>query len=126
MSNNKPIDLFDKKEEFNKHCQPILDKLMLECSLRKIPCFFTACVGNTVDESEYIHTEDEGNARYINDGVFAGSRNIHLTNDQIKKHLCVVCGFDVVPSRTTIEVNMEEIFNDEYLEEEALQELNEQ
>ena len=86
---------------------------MLQCSLYKIPCFFTACVGNTPDKSEYIHAEDEGNARYINDAVCAGSRDIHLTDDQIKKHLCVVCGFDVVPSRKALEVDMEEIFTEE-------------
>ena len=71
------------------------------------------CVGNTPDKSEYIHAEDEGNARYINDAVCAGSRDIHLTDDQIKKHLCVVCGFDVVPSRKALEVDMEEIFTEE-------------
>lgn len=117
MSKNASVDLFDKKEEFEKYCRKHLDELMLQCSLRKIPCFFTACVGNEADKSVYIHTEDEGNARYINDAVCAGSRNIHLTDDQIKKHLCVVRGFDVVPSRTAIEVDMEEIFEDEFLAE---------
>lgn len=113
MSEKKSTEIFDKKEEFEKHCQKLLDELMLQCSLYKIPCFFTACVGNTPDKSEYIHAEDEGNARYINDAVCAGSRDIHLTDDQIKKHLCVVCGFDVVPSRKALEVDMEEIFTEE-------------
>lgn len=113
MSEKKSTEVFDKKEEFEKHCQKLLDELMLQCSLYKIPCFFTACVGNTPDKSEYIHAEDEGNARYINDAVCAGSRDIHLTDDQIKKHLCVVCGFDVVPSRKALEVDMEEIFTEE-------------
>ena len=113
MSEKKSTEVFDKKEEFEKHCQKLLDERMLQCSLYKIPCFFTACVGNTPDKSEYIHAEDEGNARYINDAVCAGSRDIHLTDDQIKKHLCVVCGFDVVPSRKALEVDMEEIFTEE-------------
>ena len=113
MSEKKSTEVFDKKEEFEKHCQKLLDELMLQCSLYKIPCFFTACVGNTPDKSEYIHAEDEGNARYINDAVCAGSRDIHLTDDQIKKHLCVVRGFDVVPSRKALEVDMEEIFAEE-------------
>lgn len=98
MSKVKEADVFDKKEVFEKNCRELLDKLVLECSLNKIPFFFTACVKNTPESSEY----ERGM-------VGTGSRAIRLADDQISKHLAVIRGFDVIPRREEIEINMDEL-----------------
>lgn len=98
MSKVKEVDCFDKKEIFEKNCRELLDKLVLECSLNKIPFFFTACVQN-----------DRENSVYERGMVGPGSRAIHLADDQISKHLAVIRGFDVIPRREEIEINMDEI-----------------
>lgn len=97
--NDKQIDVFDKTKVFKKECKPLLDELVLKCSLYKIPFFWTACVKN-----------DENKSKYVNDAVATGSRDIKLTDDKISKFLAVINGFDVVPHREELEIDMDEIF----------------
>lgn len=98
MNTVTKLDCFDKRMDFDKDCKHLLDELTLACSLHKIPFFFTACVANDFENSDYV-----------SDGVVTGSRNIHLADDHIVKHLAVVRGFEVVPSRQDVEINMDEI-----------------
>lgn len=88
---------FDKREEFEKECKPLLDRLRLMCSLYDIPFFWTACVKNNDEKSEYIN-ELVGNA----------SRGINLKDDQIAKHISVCLGFDTVPKNDNIVIDLEE------------------
>lgn len=91
-------DVFDKTKVFKKECQPILDELILKCSLHRIPFFWSACTKSNEDESIYT-----------NDAVATGSRDIRLKDDRIAKFLAVLGGFDVVPSRKTLEIDMDAI-----------------
>lgn len=91
-------DEFDLSAEFEKKCQPILDELILQCSLLKIPFFWSACIKNNDEESVYF-----------NDAVATGSRNISLKDDKISKYIAVLNGFDVVPHREILEINMDEL-----------------
>ena len=92
------VDEFDKSMEFKKQCKPLLDELELKCSLNKIPFFWTACVSNNNEKSVYE-----------NYAVATGSRGIKLKDDHIVKHIAVYNGFDVVPHRDVLEINMDEI-----------------
>ena len=107
----KQINQYDKRQIFEKHCRPMLDELILTCRLFGIPCFFTACVKNTEDGSDYItHVDDSFSSKdYINDAVCPGSKGIELKDDQITKYLAVAAGFDVVPKRENLEISFEDI-----------------
>lgn len=95
---NKKYDAFDKEEAFKKECQPLLDELVLKCSLLKIPFFWSACIKN-----------NELDSTYISDAVATGSRKITLKEDKIAKYMAVLNGFDVVPHRELLEINMDEL-----------------
>lgn len=91
-------DNFDKTEDFKEKCQPLLNELILRCSLLKIPFFWSACTKNNDEESVYN-----------SDAVATGSRKIKLKDDKISKYIAVLNGFDVVPHRETLEINMDEL-----------------
>ena len=90
MSEEKihPNDAFDKTEIFQRECERLLDELTLLCSIHRIPFFWTAAVKN----------DEEGTA----------SRNIHLIDDQISKHLGVCAGFNLTHESTDIDFGLED------------------
>lgn len=94
----KELTKYDKVKNFEKECKPLLEKLALYCSLNDIPFFFTAAVKN-----------DEKGTIYKSDIVGVGSKNIKLKEDNISKHIAVQSGFDVIPKKEELEVNMDEI-----------------
>ena len=94
----REVDVFDKEKVFEEKCGQLLRDLVHACSLEKIPFFFTACVKNSFDGSVFV-----------NDAVNTGSRDIHLCDDQIANHMAVARGFDVIPRRQQVEINMDEI-----------------
>lgn len=95
---DKELTKYDKVESFNKECKPLLEKLALHCSLNNIPFFFTAAVKN-----------DEKGTLYQSDIVGVGSKNLTLKDDKISKHIAVQSGFDVIPKKEEIEIDMDEI-----------------
>ena len=116
----KQINEYDKKQAFEKNCRPLLEELILTCRLFGIPCFFTACVKNTEEGSEYTTHVDESysNTDFINDAVCPGSKGIELKDDQITRHLAVVAGFDVIPKRENLEItfdDIDELVDDEFM-----------
>lgn len=102
---------YDKKDIFEKDCRDLLEELILNCRLHGIPCFFTACVKNTPDGSEYTTHVDEAyqDTDFVNDAVCPGGKGINLTNDLITKCLAVTAGFDVVPKRQEMEFSFDDI-----------------
>lgn len=104
-------NIYDKREIFESECRELLEELMLNCRLHGIPCFFTACVKNTPESSEYTTNVDEAykDIDFINDAVCPGGKGINLTNDLITKCLAVTAGFNVVPKRTDLEISFDDI-----------------
>ena len=100
---------FDKEKEFKEVCQPLLDKLIIACSLHHIPFFWTACVKNGPSGTSYQSGTDETHTKYVNDAAGSVSRGITLHKAQIVKHIAVAGGFDVIPHREDVEVNMDEL-----------------
>lgn len=98
MEIEKDITIFDKRENFEKDCRELLDKLVLNCSLNNIPFFFTAATKNS-----------EKGTVYESDLVGVASKNISLKDDKISKHIAVQSGFDVIPHKEDIEIDMDEI-----------------
>ena len=84
---------FDKSKQFEEICRPILTELVQECQLLRIPFFWSACVKNDDESSEYV-----------NDGVMCGSNNIFLTDDRITKHMYVAAGVDIKTSEDPVEI----------------------
>ena len=84
---------FKRREIFNEKCAPALLEIKRTCELYQIPFYFTACVEDNGEESVYI-----------TDAAFQEQTGVKLTDDRLKKHLLVGCGFDVVPKRKELEV----------------------
>ena len=98
MNKNNDITKYDKSDNFEKDCRELLEKLILKCSLNNIPFFFTAATKN-----------NEHGTVYESDLVGVGSKSIKLKDDKISKHIAVQTGFDVIPHREDLEVDMDEI-----------------
>lgn len=101
--------MFDKEKEFADVCKPLLNKLITICSLHHIPFFWTACVKNDPSGTTYQSGTDATHTKYMNDVSGSVSRGIALHDDQIVKHIAVAAGFDVIPHREDVEVNMDEL-----------------
>lgn len=65
-----------------------LNELFLHCQAYNIPMFGTIAVSDT-GETTY----------YINSAFSAAGHLINLKDDQIRKHMLVANGFEVVPAR---------------------------
>ena len=89
------ITKFDNEEYFNEELKKQLDDIVFQCKNRHIPFFYSACVAN-----------DENGSKYVSDVVSPGGRSVTLKDDRISKHLAVATGFDVVPSRDEIEIEI--------------------
>ena len=97
------ITVFNKKEFYEKELKETLDHLVYLCGIHKIPFYYTACIANS---------EEEG-SEYVQDAVGPVGRGIFLVDDKIAKHMGVGAGFDIVPSRANMEIDiMDDIFSD--------------
>ena len=101
--------VYDKSEEFRDKCVPLLEEVKKFCEEKNIPFYWTACVAS-----------DEESCRYESDVVGTGSCFLDLADDRIIKHLAIGRGFDAVPSRKVIEINMDDIVFDDEIEEETI------
>ena len=90
------ITVFNKKDFFENEIRPKLNELSFLCGIHKVPFFYTACVANT----------KENGSEYVSDVVGPVGKEIGLYDDRISKHIAVAAGFDVVPSRAEIEMNV--------------------
>lgn len=93
---NNSITIFDATDTFNEKCKPLLQKLINECRMARIPCYFTACVKN-----------DGNGSVYSSDGVIPGSSGIVLAGtDKIAQHLKIGRGFIAVDPEARMELIM--------------------
>lgn len=86
---------FDLKDKFNEHCKPLFDEALRQCEIYNIPVMYSACVKN-----------DEESSEYISGCHGTGAADIKLHDDRINKHLLVQAGFDVIPHRNELEIQM--------------------
>lgn len=88
---------FNRREEFEKECKKYLDELKSWCTIYGIPFYFTACLEN-----------DNEKSTYVTDAALTTTIGVQLADDQLKKHLLVGLGFDVIPHRADIEIMMDD------------------
>lgn len=84
MGENKIITEFDRQNIYEKEAEPLLKQLEVVLRANMIPFFFSACVKNSEEGSEYVH---EGN--------LCGSNRIVLKDDKITDYVRVLCGFKI-------------------------------
>lgn len=98
---------FDKRTEFETKAEPLLQELVKVCKFYEIPLFITAC-----PESECAKTW------YRNYHVSTTINHQILQDDQIRKHILVANGFDVIPPGTFVEMNCEDLADDDMVSQE--------
>lgn len=98
---------FDKSKEFEIKAEPLLQELLKVCKFYEIPLFITAC-----PKSECAKTW------YRNYHVSTTINHQILQDDQIRKHLLVANGFDVIPPGTFVEMNCEDLLDDDMVSQE--------
>ena len=96
MGKTKNLTQFNKQKIFDEKCAPLLKQLRNMCALEEIPFYCTACVANS-----------EKGSVYVCDGLLTGASDMQLKDDRMKKHLLVGLGFDVIPKRNDIEIQMD-------------------
>lgn len=93
MKNNNN---FDKKKEYEDGIIDLVTKLRIACNRNNIPMFVSICIKN-----------DEYGSVYKNEMVGAASSGIKLHDDKIIKFVNVLNGFETVPKREEVEVNLD-------------------
>ena len=92
------MDDFKLTTTEKKELEKILDELLLFCQIHKTPMFCTVAVKNNEKETEYSNIT-YGTASHV----------IPLTQDNIRKHILIANGFDAVPIRENLTLDMEEV-----------------
>jgi hypothetical protein len=84
---------FNQKEVFDKEIAPKLEEIKKLCLLNNIPMFFTACVSNSNDTTEY-------ESELISPDML----DAELKNNHFPRHINVMHGFATVPANEMIEL----------------------
>ena len=80
------IKSFDKEAVFEAKIKPLLQEITSLCSANDIPMFFSACIKETGEKSEYK-----------NECVSPRSHGINLSNDRFSDYIGVTLGFNTIP-----------------------------
>ena len=86
-----------------KEEQELEDKLkdLLEfAQIHHLPCFFSVVTGNT-----------EKGTKYRNLVYSAQTNRIQLADERIRKHLLIASGFEAVPPRESLDLDMADLLN---------------
>ena len=92
--------VFELSKSSQKELSGLMDKLLEFCQMNKVPMFCSVAVKNNEEVTEYMNTTYGSKSHIIN-----------LTDDQIRKHILVSNGFDAVPARESLTLDMEEVFH---------------
>lgn len=84
------------KEDIDQHLKAIMEI----AQINNLPFVFVMAVG-----------ENEKGTEYRKELLSPQILGIQLRNDTIRKHELVEAGFDVIPPRENVILNMEDIFN---------------
>ncbi|MST67431.1 hypothetical protein FYJ57_12060 [Lachnospiraceae bacterium BSM-380-WT-5A] len=98
---------FDKSKEFETKAEPLLQELLKVCKFYEIPLFITVCPKSEPEKTWYY-----------NDHVSTVINHQKLFDDQIKKHILVADGFDVIQPGTYVEMNCEDLADEESISQE--------
>lgn len=94
------INKFELSKGAQREVTKIMNQLLEFCQINKVPMFCTVAVKSTEEETEYVNT------------VYGSkSHVIHLADDQIRRHMLIANGFEAVPARENITLDMEEVYN---------------
>lgn len=77
-----------------------LKDLLEFAQIHRLPCFVSFVTGNT-----------EKGTTYRNLVYSAQTSQIQLTDDQIRKHLLIASGFEAVPPRESLDLDMGELLD---------------
>lgn len=88
------ITKFELTKDAKKAIDKKLEELLELCRIHRVPMFTSIAIGNSEEGTEY------NNVTYN-----SPSHGIELKDDQIRKHILVSNGFDVVPHRETITID---------------------
>lgn len=91
---NMKITSFELTRDAKKEIDNKLEELLELCRIHRVPMFASIVTGNS----------EEGTV-YNNITYNSPSHGIELKDDQIRKHILVSNGFDVVPHRETITID---------------------
>lgn len=98
------IQTFFKEYELDKEKKKELERRMTEllefCQGNKIPMFATVAISNSEEKTEYE------NIVYGN-----MAHDIELKDDRIRKHMLIAKGFEAVPTRDSLTINLSEVLN---------------
>lgn len=86
----KELTPIHRKKQYEDKIAPLVRQLDLMLKSEGIPYFFSACVENGEDGTEYIH-----------DGNLCGSNGFVLKDDKITDYFRILCGFRLVSHEET-------------------------
>lgn len=93
---------FTLTEEQKEAVDVKLRELLEVCQIYSIPMFAAVATGNSEDGTEY------------NNIIYGAKvRGIRLKNDQIEKHILIADGFDAVPPRENITMDVNRLLSEE-------------
>lgn len=81
-----------------KDLSEAMDNLLEVCQIYQLPMFCTVAVANDDNDTEYRNITYNSKSHVIN-----------LKNDNIRKHILISNGFDAVPVRESLTLDMEEV-----------------
>ncbi|MBQ1509211.1 MAG: hypothetical protein IIZ47_07285 [Erysipelotrichaceae bacterium] len=96
---DKTITEFNKTDVYNNEIKKKVEELFFLLRIHQIPAFFSACLSNS---------EEEG-SEFVYEAVSPASRGLALKEDRISKHIGVAVGFDVIPSKETMEEDLRDL-----------------
>ena len=100
MATTNEITKLALKPKEEQELEEKLKDLLEFAQIHHLPCFFTIVTGNT----------DKGTT-YRNLVYSAQTSRIHLTDDRIRKHLLIASGFEAVPPRESIDLDLGDLLS---------------
>lgn len=89
---------FTVSEEIVEQLKDKMKDILIICQIYRIPCYMS-----------FVTNDNKNGTDYTNVVYGTKCNNIHLTDDQIEKHILIANGFAAVPKREVLELDMEKI-----------------
>ncbi len=96
----KNSDVIKLDKTVLKDLDTALNSLLELCQIYHLPMFATVAVCNDDEKTEYKNIVYNPKSHAVN-----------LTDDKIRKHILVSNGFDAVPARESLTLDMEEVLD---------------
>ena len=89
---------FTVSEEVVEQMKSKMKEILSICQIYRVPCYMS-----------FVTNDNKNGTDYTNVVYGTKCNNIHLTDDQIEKHILIANGFAAVPKREVLELDMGEI-----------------